>query len=78
MRVECRSHPDVSLQSVKCVRKWGTACLVGVNALIKVLVANLTFKQVDVIVYWNFSNTGQSECAECGADRGVDVDALCS
>ena len=76
--MECSSNPTARTQSVACLRKWGTSCLVGINGDVTVPVADLIHKQTRMMGSWTFSKTGQADCARFILERGLDVDALFS
>ncbi|WP_417725148.1 zinc-dependent alcohol dehydrogenase family protein [Salipiger sp.] len=74
--IECSSNPDARRQSIECLRRWGTSCLVGVFGDITFNVAEVIQLQKSVIGSVTFSKNMQSDCAEYVAERGLDVDAL--
>lgn len=76
--MECSSNAVARSQSVDCLRKWGTACMVGINGDITVPITNLIHKQTRILGSWTFSKTGQAECAQFILERGIDVDELFS
>ena len=76
--VECSSNSGARTQSVDCLRKWGAACMVGVNGEITVPISDLIHKQTRILGSWTFSKTGQAECAQFILERGIDTDQLFS
>jgi threonine dehydrogenase-like Zn-dependent dehydrogenase len=65
------------LSSIRSLKAWGKACLVGEGGELTVDVSNdLLRKQATVLGSWTFSSVLQSECAQFAVDRGVDVDAV--
>jgi threonine dehydrogenase-like Zn-dependent dehydrogenase len=74
--IECGSNAAARTQSVDCLRKWGAACMVGVNGEITVPISTLIHKQVRVLGSWTFSKTAQAECAQFILERGIDIDKL--
>ncbi len=76
--MDCSSNPEARALSLKVLRRWGTACLVGVRGNIQFGVDTMILKQLSLIGSWTFSKSGQAECAEFIRERGLDVDALFS
>ena len=76
--VECSSNSAARTQSVNCLRKWGSACMVGVTGEITVPISDLIHKQTRILGSWTFSKTGQAECAQFILERGIDIDQLFS
>ena len=75
--LDCTSSADARLAAVRCTRKWGSACMVGVGGGLEVDVArDLIFRQVSIIGSWTFSTTGQADCAKFVAERKLPVAEL--
>lgn len=76
--MDCSSNPEARALSLKVLRKWGTACLVGVRGDIQFGVDTMVLKQLSLIGSWTFSKSGQAECADFICERNLDIDALFS
>lgn len=76
--MDCSSNPEARALSLKVLRKWGTACLVGVRGDIQFGVDTMILKQLSLIGSWTFSKSGQAECAGFVCERNLDIDALFS
>lgn len=75
--LDASSSADARRQCVQSVRTWGKACLVGEGGQMTLDVSpDLLRRQVTLIGSWTFSTTGQADCAQYIADRGIDVDQL--
>lgn len=63
--------------AVLCIRKFGTACFVGIGGDVTLDVGpDLIRRQITLIGHQTFSKTGQADCARFIADRKIDVDSL--
>ncbi len=62
--------------ALKSLRPWGTLALVGVGGAFNPEVGTLTRNQITVFGSWTFSKSGQAECAEFAAKRGIAVDKI--
>ncbi len=76
--MDCSSNPTARALSLKVLRKWGTACLVGVRGDMQIGVDTMILKQLSLVGSWTFSKSGQAECADFVSERNLDVDALFS
>lgn len=75
--IDASSAAEARRQAVQCVRTWGRACFVGEGGNVALDVSpDLLRRQVTLIGSWTFSTSGQKDCADFIAERGVDVDAL--
>ena len=76
--MDCSSNHAARVDAVRCLRKWGTACLVGINGEVTLNVNSLIFKQTNLIGSWTFSKSGQAACAEFIDERRLNADDLFS
>ena len=76
--MDCSSNSQARIDSVRCLKKWGTSCLVGVHGDMNINVNSLIFKQTRLIGSWTFSKQQQLACAEFIASRRLDVDRIFS
>ncbi|MGK0172492.1 MAG: threonine dehydrogenase-like Zn-dependent dehydrogenase [Gammaproteobacteria bacterium] len=75
--LDCSSNPDARAFAVRATRSWGTACYVGEGGQVTLDVSpDLLRRQITLVGSWTFSTTGQADCAEYIADRGIDVGKL--
>ena len=76
--MECSSNADARRQSVEALRRWGTACLIGVYGTIQFDVAETIQRMKTVVGSQTFSKNMLDDCAYYVAERGLDVEALFS
>jgi threonine dehydrogenase-like Zn-dependent dehydrogenase len=76
--MECSSNPDARRQSVEALRRWGTACLVGVYGTIQFDVAETIQRMKTVMGSQTFSKNILDDCAHYIAERKIDVESLFS
>lgn len=74
--IECSGNETARRQAVEAVRRWGSACLVGVWGNFQVDSSELIIKQKNVLGSLTFSKNLQAECALFVSERGLDVDSL--
>ncbi|WP_372352327.1 zinc-binding dehydrogenase [Streptomyces sp. KL116D] len=74
--IECTANAAVRRQSVQGLRRWGTACMVGVFGKIELDSEELIQLQKTVVGSLTFSKNLQEECALFVAERGLDVESL--
>ena len=74
--IECSSIDGVRTTSVQVLRRWGTACMVGVFGKVELDSEELIQLQKTVVGCLTFSKNQQDECAQFVADRNLDVEAL--
>jgi D-arabinose 1-dehydrogenase-like Zn-dependent alcohol dehydrogenase len=74
--IECSANEAARRHAVESIRRWGTACLVGVFGKFEVDSSELILLQKTVMGSLTFSKNLQEECALFVAERGLDVDSL--
>ncbi|MFC9056420.1 zinc-binding dehydrogenase [Streptomyces sp. NPDC057074] len=74
--IECSANATVRRQAVQSLRRWGTACMVGVFGTIELDSEELIQLQKTVVGSLTFSKNLQEECALFVAERGLDVESL--
>ena len=74
--IECSSNPDARRQSIECLKRHGTACLVGVYGEITFDVSHVIQMQKTVLGSVTFSKNMMDDCAQYVVQRGIDLDAL--
>ena len=74
--IECSANAGVRRQAVQAVRRWGTACMVGVFGTIEFDSDELIHLHKTVVGSLTFSKNQQEECALFVAERGLDVESL--
>ena len=74
--IECSANAAVRRQAVQAIRRWGTACMVGVFGKIELDSKELIHLQKTVVGSLTFSKNQQEECALFVAERGLDVESL--
>lgn len=75
--LDATSSPEARQNAVRCVRKFGTACFVGIGGDVTLDVGNdLIRRQTTLIGHQTFSKVGQADCARFVADRKIDIDSL--
>jgi len=74
--IECSSNPLARRQSIEAIRRWGTACLVGVFGTMEFDVTEVIQRQKTLLGSITFSKNLQDDCAQYVVERGLDVDAL--
>ena len=74
--IECSANATVRRQAVQALRRWGTACMVGVFGTIELDSEELIQLQKTVLGSLTFSKNQQEECALFVAERGLDVESL--
>lgn len=74
--IECSANDIVRRHSVQALRRWGTACMVGVFGKIELDSTELIQLQKTVVGSLTFSKNQQEECALFVAERGLDVESL--
>ncbi|MER6976138.1 zinc-dependent alcohol dehydrogenase family protein [Streptomyces carpinensis] len=74
--IECSANATVRRQAVQALRRWGTACMVGVFGKIELDSEELIQLQKTVVGSLTFSKNLQEECALFVAERGLDVESL--
>ena len=74
--IECSANSTVRRQAVQALRRWGTACMIGVIGTIELDSEELIQLQKTVVGSLTFSKNLQEECALFVAERGLDVESL--
>jgi threonine dehydrogenase-like Zn-dependent dehydrogenase len=74
--IECTANTAVREQAVQAIRRWGTACMVGVFGKIEFDSNELIHLHKTVVGSLTFSKNLQEECALFVAERGLDVESL--
>ncbi|WP_163167709.1 zinc-binding dehydrogenase [Arthrobacter sp. Alg241-R88] len=74
--IECSAIDAVRRQAVQSVRRWGTACMVGVFGRIEFDSEELIALHKTVLGSLTFSKNQQEECARFVAERRLDVESL--
>jgi D-arabinose 1-dehydrogenase-like Zn-dependent alcohol dehydrogenase len=74
--IECSANSTVRTQAVQALRRWGTACMVGVFGKIELDSEEVIDLQKTVVGSLTFSKNQQEECALFVAERGLDVESL--
>ena len=74
--LDATSSSEARQNAVRCVRKFGTVCFVGIGGNVTLDVgADLIRRQVTLIGHQTLSKVGQADCARFIADREIDIDA---
>ena len=74
--IECSANATVRRQAVQALRRWGTACMVGVFGKVELDSEDLIDLQKTVVGSLTFSKNQQEECALFVDERGLDVESL--
>jgi threonine dehydrogenase-like Zn-dependent dehydrogenase len=74
--IECSSNPGARRQSIEALRRWGTACMLGVFGTIEFDVADVIQLQKSVVGSVTFSKNIQDDCAQYVVERNLNVDSL--
>lgn len=74
--IECSANETARRHAVESLRRWGTACFVGVFGKIELDSFEVIQLQKNVIGSLTFSKNLQEECALFVAERGLDVDSI--
>ncbi len=74
--IECSANATVRRQAVQALRRWGTACMVGVFGKVELDSEDVIDLQKTVVGSLTFSKNQQEECALFVAERGLDVESL--
>jgi threonine dehydrogenase-like Zn-dependent dehydrogenase len=74
--IECSANATVRRQAVQALRRWGTACMVGVFGTVELDSEDLIDLQKTVVGSLTFSKNQQEACAAFVAERGLDVESL--
>lgn len=74
--LECSSNPGARVQAVECVKRLGTACMVGAYGDISISTQHLIQLQKTLLGSLTLSKQMMSDCAEIVVERGIDVDRL--
>jgi threonine dehydrogenase-like Zn-dependent dehydrogenase len=62
--------------ALRSVAAWGKVALVGAGGELRIAVADIMRRQVEVMASWTFSTCGLAECARFVAQRKVDVERV--
>jgi threonine dehydrogenase-like Zn-dependent dehydrogenase len=76
MVLETAGSKAAGQDALRCVRPWGTVCLVGLGAEIQFSLADLLRTQIRILTSWTMSIQAQKACADFVVERGIDLDAL--
>lgn len=75
--LDCTGNPDARVAAVKSACIWGRVCFVGESNQTTFDVSpDIIHKQLTIYGSWTFSQTGQAECAQFVADRGLGLDRI--
>jgi threonine dehydrogenase-like Zn-dependent dehydrogenase len=75
--LETSGATPAATAAVRCVRIWGSVCLVAGSGPVDVnVLTDLVFRQITLFGSWTFSAAGQIECARFVVEHGLDVDQL--
>lgn len=74
--IETSANDIVRRQAVQALRRWGTACMVGVFGKVELDSEELIHLHKTVVGSLTFSKNQQEECAQFVAERGLDVESL--
>lgn len=76
MALETAGAAAAGQDAIGCVRPWGTICLVGIGAEVRLSLANVLRKQLRILTSWTMSIQGQRRCADFVLERGINLDAI--
>lgn len=76
MALETAGAAAAGDDALNCVRSWGTVCLVGIGAEIRLSVAKMLRRQLRILPSWTMSIMAQKACADFVVERNLDLDAL--
>ena len=76
MALETAGATAAGQDAVRSVRPWGTVCLVGLGAELRISLGSLLRTQMRILTSWTMSIQAQRACAEFVVERGIDLDAL--
>ena len=76
MALETAGAATAGQDALRCVRPWGTVCLVGLGAELRLSLASLLRTQIRILTSWTMSIQAQRACADFVIERGVDLDTL--
>jgi len=76
MALETAGAAAAGQDAIRSVRPWGTICLVGLGAEIKLALADVLRTQIRILTSWTMSIQAQRPCARFVVDRGIDLDAI--
>jgi D-arabinose 1-dehydrogenase-like Zn-dependent alcohol dehydrogenase len=74
--LECSANATVRRHAVEALRRWGTACMVGVFGKLELDSDELIHLHKTIVGSLTFSKNLQEECALFVAERGLDVESL--
>ena len=74
--IECSANPDARRQSIECLRRYGTACMVGAYGDIAFGVNQIIQLQKTVVGSVTFSKNQMEDLARYVVERGIDLDRL--
>lgn len=74
--LECSGNQGARRQAVECVRRWGTACMVGAYGDITFSTQDIIQQQKTVLGSLTFSKNQMEDLAHYVAERGIDLDRL--
>ncbi|APZ55245.1 zinc-dependent alcohol dehydrogenase family protein [Salipiger abyssi] len=74
--LECSSNPDARRQAIQCVKRWGTACMVGAYGDISFSTQEIIQLQKTVLGSLTFSKNMMDDCAQWVVQRGIDLEKL--
>ncbi|MFO1143025.1 MAG: zinc-binding dehydrogenase [Amaricoccus sp.] len=74
--IECSSNPTARRQAIEGVRRWGSACMVGVGGPLEVSSDQVIILSKTVMGSLTFSKNQMADCARFVVERGLDIDAL--
>jgi D-arabinose 1-dehydrogenase-like Zn-dependent alcohol dehydrogenase len=76
MALETAGAAAAGQDALRCVRPWGTVCLVGLGAEISLSLAAMLRTQIRILTSWTMSIQAQRACAEFVVERGIALDSL--
>jgi threonine dehydrogenase-like Zn-dependent dehydrogenase len=74
--IECSANATVRRHAVQALRRWGTACMVGVFGPVELDSEEIIQLQKTIVGSLTVSKNQQEECALFVAERGLDVQSL--
>jgi len=76
MALETAGAASAGQDALRCVRPWGTVCLVGLGAELRLSLASLLRTQIRILTSWTMSIQAQRACADFLLQRGIELDAI--
>lgn len=76
MALETAGAKQAGQDALRCVRPWGTVCLVGLGAELSFSLGEMLRTQMRILTSWTMSLQAQKACADFVIERGVDLDSI--